>query len=115
MTKKEKMNITKGVSTARFWVKQKLEGEFLPSLPENVFELLFLQGRTAWNYKYSDTIEKEGKKSNKITFKITAILKKEFHMFAEEYHFSFNATCMYFPETHKLKAIKITPIAPYVS
>ena len=110
MANKEKLIITKGVDTSRFWVKQKLEGEYLPSLPENVFELLFLQGRTAWNYKYSDTIEKEGKKSNKIVFKITASLKKEFHMFVDGHRFSFNVTCMYFPETHKLKITKIASI-----
>ena len=110
MTHKEKLIITKGIGKARFWVKQKLEGEYLPPLPENIFELLFLQGRTAWNYKYSDTIEKEGKKSNKIVFKITASLKKEFYMFVEDHRFRFNVTCTYFPETHKLQAIKITSI-----
>lgn len=110
MTNKEKLINTKGVSTARFWVKQKLEGEYLPSLPESIFELLFLQGRTAWNYKYSDTIENEGHKSNKIAFKITATLKKEFHMFMKEHRFSFNVTCAYFPEAHKLQAIKITSV-----
>ena len=68
---------------------------------------MIFQGRTAWNYKYSDTIEKEGKKSNRIVFKITASLKKEFHIFVEEHRFSFYVTCMYFPETHKLKVTKI--------
>jgi hypothetical protein len=110
MVNKEKLIVTKGVSTARFWVKQNLESKYLPSLPENIFELLFLQGRTAWNYKYSDTIEKEGEKSNKIAFKITALLKKEFHMFVKEHRFSFNVICMYFPETHKLKVTKIALI-----
>ena len=110
MTNKEKLVISKGVGTARFWVKQKLEGEYLPSLPENVFELLFLQGRTAWNYKYSDTIEKENKKSNKIVFKITASLKKEFHIFVEDHYFCFNVTCIYYPGTRKLKVTKIASI-----
>ena len=110
MKNKNKLIITKGIGTARFWVKQKLENEYLPPLPEIIFELLFLEGRTAWNYKYSDTIEKEGIKSNKIVFKITASLKKEFHRFVQEHRFSFNVTCMYYPEIHKLKAIKITSI-----
>jgi hypothetical protein len=110
MTYTEKLISTKGLRKARFWVKQELEGEYLPSLPENVFELLFLQGRTAWNFKYYDTIEKEGKKSNKISFQITASLKREFHMFVGEHRFSFYVTCRYFPETGKIKAIKITLI-----
>jgi len=111
----KKTTITKGVDTARFWVKQKLESEYLPSLPEDVFVQLFLQGRSAWHYKYADTVEKINPKSNKIVFKITVLLKKEFQMFVEEHHFSFNVTCTYFPETHKIRAIKIASIEKYVS
>lgn len=107
---RKKITLTKGVDTARFWVKQKLESEYLPSLPEIICDLLFLEGRTEWTYKYSDTIEKEGKKSNTIGFKITALLKKEFHTFVEKHRYSFNVTCTYFPEIHKIRAIKIKSI-----
>jgi len=66
------------LDTARFWVKQELEGKHLPFLPEHVDRRLFFEGRTAWSYKYSDLHVDQRKASKTITFNVVALLKKSF-------------------------------------
>jgi hypothetical protein len=90
VTDREDIIPTKELNTARFWVKRELEGKHLPILPELVEEQLFMQGRTAWNYKYSDLKVDQIKASKKITFNINVSLKKEFHDLIEQHSFSFN-------------------------
>jgi len=97
----------KELGAAKFWVTRELEGKHLPFLPERVEERLFFEGRTAWNYKYSDLNVIQTKRSKKITFSISALLKKEFHGFIEQYRFKFNTTSLYDPATHKLKVLEI--------
>lgn len=110
VTKKENGIHPRELDTARFWVKQELEGKHLPFLPEHVDRRLFFEGRTAWSYKYSDLHVDQRKASKTITFNIVALLKKEFHSFAEQHRFIFCATCIYYPATRKLKVAKIKVI-----
>ena len=97
----------KELDTARFWVKLELEGQHLPILSEFVEEQLFMQGRTAWNYKYSDLKVEQIKVSKRIAFNVNVLLKKEFHDLIEQHRFSFNATCIYCPDPHKLTVTEI--------
>ncbi len=108
MTNKENTVFTKEVNTAKFWVKQELEYKHLPILPEHVEEILFLQGRTAWTYQYADLKVIPKKASTKISFIISALLKKEFHTLVERHRFKFIATSVYYPETQKLEINEIT-------
>ena len=110
MTNREDTIPAKELNTARFWVKRKLEGEHLPTFPEVVEEQLFMQGRTAWNYKYSDLKVGQIKASKKMTFNIAVSLKKEFHGLIKRNRFSFNATCIYCPRTHQLNVAEIKSI-----
>jgi hypothetical protein len=70
--------LSKELNTARFWVKRELEAKYLPALPDLVEEQLFLQGRTAWNYRYSDLKVDHLKASKRISFNTFALLKKNF-------------------------------------
>jgi hypothetical protein len=101
---------SKELNTARFWVKRQLEAKYLPALPELVEEQLFMQGRTAWNYKYSDLRVDHLQASKKISFNTFALLKKEFHRFLDKHRFGFSTTSIYYPETHRLKVINIHKI-----
>jgi hypothetical protein len=101
---------SKELDTARFWVKRELEGRYLPALPEVVEERLFLQGRTAWNFRYSDVKVDQLNASKRITFNMFVLLKKEFHRFLDEHRFAFKATSIYYPDSHKLKVIDIHKI-----
>jgi hypothetical protein len=83
----------KALGSAKSWVKRELEFKHLPGLPEFVEERLFLQGRTAWTYKYSDLTIKERPASKEVEFSIEALLKKEFHAYVSTYRYRFRARC----------------------
>ena len=100
----------KELNTARFWVKRELEAKYLPVLPELVEEQLFLQGRTAWNYRYSNLKVDQLKASKRILFNTHALLKKEFRRFLKEHRFEFQATTIYYPDAHKLKVMNIQAV-----
>lgn len=110
MTSNENIIPSKELDTAKFWVKRELEGKYLPFLPEPVEERLFIEGRTAWNYNYSDLNVRKRKTSKKITFNISALLKNEFHHFVQQHYFRFDTTCIYYPATHTLKVAEIARI-----
>jgi hypothetical protein len=107
MTENQDIIPAKELDTARFWVKRELETKYLPALPDLVEEQLFMQGRTPWNFKYSDLKVVQLKAAKKISFNTFVLLKKEFHRFIERRCFNFNATSIYYPETHKLKVVDI--------
>ncbi len=94
----------------KFLVKQTILGDHLLILPDNVEMMLFMEGRTAWTYKYSPIKVKTNKKSKKAEFSISAKLKKEFHNFSKEHQFSFDVVCKFFLEDEKVKIITIKPI-----
>ncbi|WP_347273041.1 hypothetical protein [Candidatus Kuenenia sp.] len=102
--------LSKELDTVRFWVKRELEAKYLPALPDLVEELLFLQGRTAWNFKYSNLKVDPLKASKIISFTTFALLKKEFHRFLDKHRYSFNATTIYCSDTRKLKIKNIQAI-----
>ncbi len=110
MPNKENDISSKELNTARFWVKQELERNLLPILPEHVEDRLFFEGRTAWNYKYSGLNIEKTKTSKKIAFNIEAILKKEFHGFSKQHHYKFSVICIYYIDTRKLKVVEIARI-----
>jgi hypothetical protein len=110
MPEREDLILSKELDTARFWVKRELEANHLPALPELVEEQLFLQGRTAWNFRYSDLKVDQLEASKRISFNTFALLKKEFHRFSDKHRFAFNATSIYYPDTHRLKVINIRTI-----
>jgi hypothetical protein len=107
VTNKENIVFANEVDIAKFRVKRELQYKHLPPLSEHVEELLFLQGRTAWTYQYADIKVIPRKVSTKISFIITALLKKEFHLLVEQHRFKFIATSVYYPETQKLKIDEI--------
>lgn len=107
MTRKQNAISSKELSAARFWVKQELELKHLPILPEKVEERLFLEGRTAWNYKYSGLSTEQTKTSKTITFDVAVVLKKEFHQYSKPHRFKFTAISKYHSATHRLKVIEI--------
>jgi hypothetical protein len=100
----------KALDMAKFQVKQALAFTKLPSLPEFVEERLFLQGRSAWTYKYSDLQIEEAPTSKQISFIIEALLKREFHAFAKPHRYKFLAQCGYVNDTHAVKVKKLTAI-----
>ena len=100
----------KALGSAKSWVKRELEFKYLPGLPEFVQVRLFLQGRTAWTYKYSDLTIKDRLASKDVAFSIEALLKKEFHAYAATYRYRFRARCSYLTETQRLKIKEIAPI-----
>jgi hypothetical protein len=110
MSERNDLIPSKELDTARFWVKRELEGRYLPALPEVVEERLFLQGRSAWNFRYANLKVDQLNASKRITFNTFVLLKKEFHRFLDEHRFAFNATSIYYPDSHKLKVIDIRRI-----
>jgi hypothetical protein len=100
----------KALGSAKFWVKRELDLKHLPGLPEFVEERLFLQGRTAWTYKYSDVTIDERPASKEVAFAIEALLKREFHAYAATYRYRFKARCRYLKETQTLEIKEIVPI-----
>jgi len=108
VTNKENTAFTKEVDAAKFRVKRELQYKHLPNLPEHVEEILFLQGRTSWTYQYADLKVIPKKASTKISFIISALLKKEFHTLVDQHRFKFIAISVYYPETQKLKINEIT-------
>lgn len=110
MPEENDLILSKELYTVRFRVKRELEAKYLPALPDLVEEQLFLQGRTAWNFKYSNLKVDPLKASKRISFTIFALLKKEFHRFFDKHRFSFNVTTIYWPDTRKLKIENIQAI-----
>jgi hypothetical protein len=100
----------KALGYAKFWVKRELELKHLPGLPEFVDERLFLQGRTAWTYKYSDLTIEDRSASQEVSFAIEALLKREFHAYAAAHRHRFKARCSYLKETHTLEIEEIIPL-----
>ena len=98
---------SKELDTTRFWVKHELEAKYLPALPDLIEEQLFMQGRTAWNYRYSDLNVDQLEASKRITFNTFVLLKKEFHQFLDQHRFCFKATSIYYPNAHKIKIMRI--------
>jgi hypothetical protein len=100
----------KALGYAKFWVKRELDLRHLPGLPEFVEERLFLQGRTAWTYKYSDLTIEDRPASKEVAFAIEAVLKRECHAYAAAYRYRFKAQCRYLKETQTLEIKEIVPI-----
>ena len=95
---------------AKSWVRRELENWHLPQLPNSVEELLFLQGRSAWTYKYSDVTIEERPTSREIAFIVQALLKREFRAYAKAYRHRFRVRCSYLKEAKSLKIKEIVPI-----
>ena len=100
----------KALGYAKSWVKRELDLKYLPGLPEFVEERLFLQGRSAWTFKYSDLMIEDRSASKDVAFTIEALLKREFHAYAATYRYRFKARCSYRKETHTLEIREIVPI-----
>ena len=107
--KNDDLLLSKETNRIKFWVKQTLLRDHLPVLPNSVEEKLFIEGRTAWTYKYSNIKIKINKKSKTAVFSVSAKLKMEFHIFSEIHQFHFNVTCKYYLEDEKVKIIKLEP------
>ena len=110
MPNKEEIIPADELIRARYRVKRELEANHLPYLPDYVETELFLEGRTAWTYKYSNLNVENRRKSKRITFNIQALIKKEFHELADRHRFNFRATCFYYPYTKKLKVLEILSV-----
>jgi hypothetical protein len=91
-------------------VKRWLEYKVLPFLPEDIENRLFMQGRKAWNFKYSDLNVKQNTKSKNVSFRIEATLKKEFREYREEHSFCFTATSVFSHEAQSWTVGKIKQV-----
>jgi len=67
------------LATARAWIRQTLERSYLPSLPDLIQETLFLQGRSAWTFRYTEPKITSNQASWRLQYEVTAKLKKAFH------------------------------------
>jgi hypothetical protein len=72
---------------------------------------LFMQGRTAWNYKYSDFSVKKAKASKRVDLIIEVLLKREFHAHLRSNRYKFRVICRYHTETWRSKIISVTRLA----
>lgn len=109
MSDDESCLTTKELDAIKFKVKNELKGERLPFLPDPVEEMLFMQGRGAWTYKFTEFEVACNRKSKSIKFNIGALLKKEFRKFARQCRYKFHITCLYY-STDKVKITKIEEI-----
>ena len=91
------------IQRIRFTVKRKLKFENLPTLPDSVEEKLFLEGRTAWIFKYSNEAVRNRKQHLRIDFDISAILKKEFSEYIKKSTYNFHVNSMFYHESKKVK------------
>jgi hypothetical protein len=98
------------LETARAWVRNELELKQLPALPDDVEERLFLQGRSAWTFRYSDLKVEHLDGSIRIAFHVVATLKKEFHRFLARHRFMFSATSLYDADSDMLEVVEIHPL-----
>ena len=98
----------KELQSIKFLVKRELETNHIPLLPERVEMRLFMEGQTAWNFKYSDFSVKKAKVSKRVDFIIEVLLKKEFHAHLRSRRYKFRVICRYHIETWKSKILSIT-------
>ena len=94
----------------RFKVKRELKFEYLPTLPEWVEEELFLEGRTAWIFKYSNEAVRNRKRHLQIDFDISAILKKEFSEYIKRSRFQFHVRGIFLHESKKVKIQEVIEV-----
>ena len=97
--------------TIRFWIKRELECKYLPTLPDIVEEQLFLEGRSAWNFKYTDLVVEPKDKYKLVRFKMNAQLKKEFKILVKKsILLQYRILCTYQHKTGKHEILEINPI-----
>lgn len=100
----------RALGVAKSWVSRELEFEHLPELPDLVEEVLNLQGKSAWTYKYSDVTIEEGPTSREMAFIVQALLKRELRACATVYRHRFRVRCSYLKETKKLRIVELVRI-----
>ncbi len=80
------------LATARAWVRNELGIRHLPDLPDEVATTLFLQGRIAWTFRYSELRVAAGTNGWQLQFKVAALLKKEFRSLPVQPRHSYQAS-----------------------
>lgn len=81
----------RSLETARTWLRQELEIRHLPSLPEDIVDGLFLQGRSAWTFRYEVLQVTALEEAWRLEVQITALLKKEFKPYLDQQRYFYSA------------------------
>lgn len=110
MSNDEIILTVKEMDAIKFKVKLELRGENLPFLPELIEEMLFMQGRDAWTYKFSEFEVACNGESKSIAFNIGALLKKEFHKFAKQHRYKFAVKCICSTADNKVKITNVREV-----
>lgn len=82
------------LASARAWVRNELQIRHLPSLPDDIEEDLFLEGRTAWTFRYADLVVEPLTDIWRLQFTVLATLKKEFRSYLERVRYAYQATLL---------------------
>ena len=81
----------RSLETGRIWLRQELEIRHLPSLPEDIADGLFLQGRSAWTFRYEVLQVTSLEEAWRLEVQITALLKKEFKSYLDQQRYFYTA------------------------
>ncbi|EIC21660.1 hypothetical protein [Thiorhodovibrio frisius] len=83
---------SKDLDVIKYSIKKKVSQQ-LPYLPDIIEEMLFMQGRIAWNYYWTLLdLSTDGSARPKMKIEVTVKLKKEFHQFCSDVQHVFSCS-----------------------
>ncbi|MFM8277994.1 MAG: hypothetical protein ACKN89_13605 [Cyanobium sp.] len=103
---------SEALAAARAWVRQELWRNHLPGLPDRVEDILFLQGRSAWSFRYPELKLVPLQNAWRIELQVLAILKKEFHEFLDHHRYTYQASLLLERKNLDISELNIEAVDP---